>query len=241
MHFGIIAAGEGSRLRCEGSPVPKPLVELEGLPMIGRLIRVMEESGAASVSVIVNEKMPEVKEYLDSLDIPVPLNVIVKSTPSSLHSLYELSKAGLGAEGRFVATTVDTVFRPDEFRRYVEAFTSMPEETDGLMGVTGYVDDEKPLYVETSPRGDILAFLDSVWPEARFVSGGIYGLGPEALKVLEGCVEEGVERMRNFQRALLASGMRLKAWEFEKIIDVDHASDLAAAVDWLNQNRDYQS
>ncbi len=235
MHFGIIAAGEGSRLRSEGAPVPKPLVELAGIPMIGRLIRLMEDCGAESVSVIINEEMPEVRQYLDGLRTSAPLNVIVKSTPSSLHSLYELSKAGLGAAGRFVATTVDTVFRPEEFRRYVEAFEAAPEDTDGLMGVTSFVDDEKPLYVETSPEGEILAFRDSVWPEARFVSGGIYGLGPEAMKVLEGCMEEGVERMRNFQRALLASGMRLKAWEFGKIIDVDHQADLAAAREWLER------
>lgn len=240
MHFGIIAAGEGSRLRSEGNQLPKPLVELEGRPMIGRLISLMEECGAESVSVIVNEQMPEVKEYLEKLETSVPLHITVKSTPSSLHSLYELSKRGLGSDDRFVATTVDTVFRPEEFRRYVEAFSEAPKEIDGLMGVTSFVDDEKPLYVETAPDGEILAFRDSVWPEARFVSGGIYGLGPEALKVLEGCVEEGVERMRNFQRALLASGMRLKAWEFEKIIDVDHTADLTAAREWLEQNRKTQ-
>lgn len=236
MQFGIIAAGNGSRLRSEGYQLPKPLVELEGVPMIGRLIKAMDSCGAESVSVIVNDRMPEVREYLETLKTSAPLHLVVKSTPSSLHSLYELSKTGLGSGARFVATTVDTVFRPEEFLRYVEAFEAAPEEIDGLMGVTTFVDDEKPLYVETSPDGEILAFRDSVWPEARFVSGGIYGLGPASLKVLEGCVEEGVERMRNFQRALIASGMRLKAWEFEKVIDVDHTADLAAAREWLTLN-----
>lgn len=236
MQFGIIAAGNGSRLRSEGYQLPKPLVELEGVPMIGRLIKAMDSCGAESVSVIVNDRMPEVREYLETLKTSAPLHLVVKSTPSSLHSLYELSKTGLGSGARFVATTVDTVFRPEEFMRYVEAFEAAPEEIDGLMGVTTFVDDEKPLYVETSPDGEILAFRDSVWPEARFVSGGIYGLGPASLKVLEGCVEEGVERMRNFQRALIASGMRLKAWEFEKVIDVDHTADLTAAREWLTLN-----
>lgn len=238
MHFGIIAAGEGSRLRCEGNPLPKPLVKLEGRPMIGRLISLMDDCQAESVSVIINETMPEVREYLKNLKTSVPLHLIVKSTPSSLHSLYELSKGGLDSGSRFVVTTVDTVFRPEEFRQYVEAFKAASEEIDGLMGVTTFVDDEKPLYVESSPDGEILAFRDSVWPEARFVSGGIYGLNPAALKVLEGCVEEGMERMRNFQRALIASGIRLKAWEFEKIIDVDHTTDLSAANDWLERNSD---
>ena len=238
MHFGIIAAGKGSRLKSEGHSLPKPLVELDGIPMIGRLIRVMEECSAESLSVIINEDTPEVKEYLDNLKTSMPLHLIVKSTPSSLHSLYELSKIGLGAKGRFIATTVDSIFLQPEFKRYADAFTNAPEEIDGLMGVTTYIDDEKPLYVETSGEGEILAFRDSVWPQAHYVSGGIYGLGPAAVKVLEGCVEEGVMRMRNFQRALLASGLRLKAWEFTKIIDVDRLSDLSSANSWLAQTAD---
>ena len=38
MHYAIVAAGEGSRMVHEGVALPKPLVELEGKPMIGRLI-----------------------------------------------------------------------------------------------------------------------------------------------------------------------------------------------------------
>ena len=40
MHYGIIAAGEGSRLVQEGVALPKPLVGLNGEPMIGRLINI---------------------------------------------------------------------------------------------------------------------------------------------------------------------------------------------------------
>ena len=38
MNYAIIAAGEGSRLVQEGVAVPKPLVDLDGRPMIRRLI-----------------------------------------------------------------------------------------------------------------------------------------------------------------------------------------------------------
>lgn len=39
----------------------------------------------------------------------------------------------------------------------------------------------------------------------------------------------GESRMRNFQRALIAEGKRLKAWRFSKVIDVDHANDIPKA------------
>ncbi len=234
MNFGIIAAGEGRRLAQEGVEKPKPLVELEGTPMIGRLIGMFAALGAGRVSVIVNEQMPEVAAYLENIapTLPMPLDIVVKSTPSSMHSFHELGRL-LHGHGRFVVTTVDTIFRRDDFACYVEAFENAPAEVDGMMAVTRYVDDEKPLYVETDEEMDILAFRDTPWPEAEFVSGGIYGLDSGALDVLDGCLECGTQRMRNFQRALVAAGMRLKAYDMGKIIDVDHASDIAKAEEFI--------
>lgn len=234
MNFGIIAAGEGSRLAQEGVEKPKPLVELQGTPMIGRLIGMFAALDAGRVSVIVNEQMPEVAAYLENIapTLPMPLDIVVKSTPSSMHSFHELGRL-LRGHGRFVVTTVDTIFRRDDFACYVEAFENAPAEVDGMMAVTRYVDDEKPLYVETDAEMDILAFRDTPWPEAEFVSGGIYGLDSGVLDVLDGCLECGTQRMRNFQRALVAAGMRLKAYDMGKIIDVDHASDIAKAEEFI--------
>ena len=57
----------------------------------------------------------------------------------------------------------------------------------------------------------------------------MYGLDDKALDVLDGCLESGVSRMRNFQRALVENGLRLKAFDIGRAIDVDHASDLELA------------
>ena len=235
MNFGIIAAGEGSRLSQEGVEMSKPLVRINGKPMIGRLIDVFVDCGAQSISVITNEFMTDVAEYLRSLrdTLPVPLEIVIKTTPSSMHSFYELGKL-LRDKGRFVLTTVDTIFREPDFRRYVDAFAAAPADVEGMMAVTGYIDDEKPLYVETDDRMDITAFRDESWPGARYVSGGIYGLDTRAIDVLDECLHAGVHRMRNYQRALIEAGLCLKAFDMGKIIDVDHAGDIAKAESFLN-------
>ena len=106
MNYAIIAAGEGSRLAQEGVKKPKPLVELNGEPMIGRLINVFTRCNAESISIIVNNEMKEVKAYLDTLNPGVPFNVVVKSTPSSMHSFFELSR--VMKPGKFCLTTVDS-------------------------------------------------------------------------------------------------------------------------------------
>ena len=232
MNYAIIAAGEGSRLAQEGVAKPKPLVELSGEPMIGRLISIFLRCNAESISIIVNEYMTEVREYLESLKLPVPLNLVVKTTPSSMHSFYELSR--VMKPGKFCLTTVDTIFREPDFARYIAAFEA-DTENDGMMAVTPFIDDEKPLYIATNEDMRITAFCDAMQPGIKYISGGIYGLTKPALTVLEDCMQRGVSRMRNYQRALVEAGLNLKAYPFKKIVDVDHQADIATAETFLNE------
>ena len=230
MNYAIIAAGEGSRLAQEGIEKPKPLVDLQGEPMIGRLINIMLRCNAQSISIIVNEHMTEVREYLESLELPVPLNLVVKTTPSSMHSLWHLSH--VIPRGKFCLTTVDTIFHEEDFKGYIEAFEE-DNEHDGMWAVTPFVDDEKPLWVDVDSQMNITAFRDKAWDGATYVSGGIYAMTDSAFAILDDCIEKGISRMRNFQRALVDAGFHLKAYSIDKIIDVDHADDIATAEAFL--------
>jgi len=232
MHYAIIAAGEGSRLAQEGVEKPKPLVELNGEPMILRLMNIFKRCNAESISVIINDFMPEVRSFLDNLEIDVPLNVVVKSTPSSMHSFWELSK--VMKPGKFCLTTVDTIFREEDFARYIAAFEADTCH-DGLWAVTPFIEDEKPLYVDVNRRMSIKAFCDAPFDGAKYVSGGIYAMSDKAFPILNKCIEQGISRMRNFQRALIDAGMKLKAFSIDKIIDVDHASDIDVAQAFINK------
>lgn len=232
MNFAIIAAGEGSRLAQEGVALPKPLVNLNGTPMVRRLIDIFLDCGAESISIIINNEMKQVREYVESLRLPVPFKIVVKSTPSSMHSFYEVSRHF--TKGKFILTTVDTIFRPDEFKKYVETFEN-DDTVDGCMAVTSFIDDEKPLYIEVNDQMMITAFRDEPWPGVKYISGGVYGLTAPALRTLERCIDTGVSRMRNYQRALVADGLKLKAYPFKKIIDVDHQADILTAEKFLNE------
>ena len=226
MNYAIIAAGEGSRLAQEGVAKPKPLVELQGEPMIGRLINIMLRCNAESISIIVNEHMTEVREYLQSLELSVPLNLVVKTTPSSMHSLWHLIR--VIPQGKFCLTTVDTIFKEFDFKGYIEAFEN-DKAHDGMWAVTPFVDDEKPLWVDVDDQMNITAFRDKVWEGARYVSGGVYAMTDRAFEVLDNCIKQGISRMRNFQRALVDAGYHLQAYSIAKIVDVDHAGDIATA------------
>ena len=149
MNYAIIAAGEGSRLAQEGVALPKPLVRLNGEPMLQRLINIFLRCKAQSISLIINERMTEVREFVDTLDLPVPLNVVVKSTPSSMHSFWELSR--VLPEGKFCLTTVDTIFREADFARYIDAFEAEREKA----GIEGDAVSPKLLPTYTHRDGNL--------------------------------------------------------------------------------------
>lgn len=244
MRYAIIAAGEGSRLAHEGIKVPKPLVEVKGETLIGRLLRVFAELDAEEIVIITREDydIPEVKP------LGCKVQRMVKETESSMHSFYEMLP--LLENGPFILTTVDTFFDETLFREYVDYFTKAVEEGyDGVMAVTDYIDDEKPLYVATDcdvdTVGDAMAdlnkqmhqssrllisgFLDED-PEQRceYISAGIYGFTSKALDTLKRCMAEGQSRMRNFQRGLVSDGLRLLAFPMGKVVDIDHIKDIEA-------------
>ncbi len=238
MRYAVIAAGEGSRLAAEGVEVPKPLVRVGGERLIDRLFRIFMEHDAEEIVVICNDKTAQVARHLVRIQRdglrgrPIPLRFVMKTTPSSMHSFYEISQ--FLKDGPFVLTTVDTVFSEQEFSAFMSAF--QVTTYDGLMGVTDYVDDESPLYVDTNENGEIKAFLDES-ATCKFISAGIYGLHENAIPSLYNCIARHEQRMRNFQRGLLADGRRLTTYRFSKVFDIDHAVDIQKAEEFLKTKK----
>lgn len=234
MKFAIIAAGDGSRLAQEGITEPKPLVKVRGERLIDRLIRIFMGNNATEIVVICNEQMSDVASHLEMIQDEglngrhVPLRFVIKSTPSSMHSFYELRH--FLRDEPFILTTVDTIFDESEFHDYVLSFQDkIAQGTAALMGVTDYIDDEKPLYVGVDKVMRINGYYDIPQVNSRFISAGIYGLTASSLDILEACIEKGESRMRNFQRALVAAGLRMEAYPLTKVFDIDHIEDIRKA------------
>jgi len=231
MNYAIIAAGDGSRLVEEGIKIPKPLVKINGVEMIKRLLDVFEINNASKVSIIVNEShSEEVVKYINSLKYQFKIEIKIKFTPSSMHSLWEM-KNSIGNEA-FCLTTVDTIFAVEEFTSFIK-YAENQVEKDAVMAITSFIDDEKPLYIKTQ-QDKIIAFRDEK-SDLSCVSGGIYYFKPIIWKVLQKSIEKGNYRMRNFQRDLLKSGLNVGYYEFSKVIDVDHANDIKTAENFINK------
>ncbi len=228
MKAGIIAAGEGSRLRSEGIALPKPLVPVNGVPLIERLICALERAGISEISIIVNEYSLDVRKFVEDKHFQVPIRFVVKTTPSSMHSLFAL--APHLSDGQFLLSTVDAIFDEGELKGYLRHAQGRPE-SDGILAVTDFVDDESPLYAAVDASKRITGF--SKTERSRWVTGGLYIFSPRVFQEIDPVLAAGVERLRNFLSHLVQKGYRIEAFPFSKMIDVDHLRDIQTAEELL--------
>ncbi len=138
----IIAAGEGSRLRADGYRVPKPMVEVAGLPLIGAVLRNFTTAGITAITIILNEQERECVEWVRTRFPALAIDVIVKSTASSLESFRAVT--GRGPAGPMLVSTVDAWCAPEDFARFAAAAARRPDDAT-VLAVTPFVSDEKPL------------------------------------------------------------------------------------------------
>jgi NDP-sugar pyrophosphorylase family protein len=222
----ILAGGRGSRLAADGVEAPKALVEVAGRPQIVNLIDTFAELGCASVTCMVREGI--------TVDVPKPTVVRTCRTPSSLHTLV----AGLAIvpPGPVFCAMVDTVMPAADWHRVYRGVTErLANRAIAVLAVTPFVDDELPLYVTRNAEGLATAILDTPPPPPGqlLVTGGVYGLSPEARRLATVAVAS-LHRMRAFLRLLVELKTAVATVEVPRIIDLDHKSDLEAAERWLS-------
>lgn len=229
MNLAILAAGESSRLKAEGLKIPKTMISINGETIVERIIRLAAQNGIHSVYCIINEEESALRDFFISGDFPVPVKLVVRTTESSMHSLFTL--APYISDEPFLLTTCDSVFDAKEFSKFVSSLKGSVD-SQGILAVTQYIDDEKPLCVEMDSGYRITSFSDSL-QGYQWATGGIYYFLPEIFEMIKTAHDLKISRLRNFLRLLLSKGYKLKGYPFSKIIDIDHIKDIKAAEEYL--------
>jgi NDP-sugar pyrophosphorylase family protein len=216
---GIIAAGDGTRLRAGGYAMPKPLVPVGGIPLIEAVIRNFTAAGIESLVVIVNEQSRACVEWVRRRFAALDVDFIVKTTRSSLESFLEVG-ARLGG-GPALVSTVDAWCRPADFARFVDAARRrLPDGS--VLGVTPLVADEKPLWVSIDAGGRITRLGDGAGP---LVTAGFYLLSAAARAEAP---PPDLERLRDYL-GWLVRRHPLYAEVIDRVVDVDRPDDVALA------------
>lgn len=109
-----MAAGEGRRLRPLTERWPKPILPIDGKPVIVTLLRELQAAGLQPVTVVVGHLGERVRRLLDGLDVRFA------EQPEPLGSADAVRRAiDAGARAPFVVSVADTVFAPGEIARFV--------------------------------------------------------------------------------------------------------------------------
>ena len=216
---GIIAAGDGSRLRATGFAMPKPLVPVAGVPLIDWVMGNFQAAGITSLVVTVNEQARACRDWVLSRFPDLDVEVIVKTTRSSLESFLEVNRRLAG--DRALISTVDAWCRPGDFAGFVQAALRRPADAS-VLAVTPLVADDRPLWVDVDAAGRIRRLGGS---EGTHVTAGLYMLSERA----RAASPPPLGSLREFLAWLLGQGEPLYAETIENVVDVDQQSDVVLA------------
>jgi len=225
MKAAIIAAGQGERLQRAGYTQPKPLVPVGGTPLIDHVLANVAAAGLREVACIVNEESHGIEEHCRAAWPGLEFRFVRRTTPSSMESLFTLRPL-LGAS-RFLLLTVDAIFAPAVLRDFLTAAAALPD-AQGVLAVTAFVEDEKPLWVRADVRGRITGLGDAA-RGSGLVTAGFYVFDPVIFAEIEAARAAGFSALRHFLAHLVARGYRLHAAAVPKTVDVDRPEDIATA------------
>jgi NDP-sugar pyrophosphorylase family protein len=215
---GVIAAGEGSRLKALASA--KPLLRVAGTPLIERVLSNFEAAGIPSVAVIFNGDQQECAAFVRERFPNLVKAIVVRTTPHSFESFRTI--LGCSPPGRLLVATVDTLCRTEDFLAFVRAAERAPSE-ETVLAVTPLVADEKPLWVKTDASGRVAA-IGGTGGDA--VTAGFYVLSENARRRTP---PAPLARLREYLAWLCAAGEPLRAVTIAQAVDVDRPEDVRLA------------
>jgi NDP-sugar pyrophosphorylase family protein len=216
---GIIAAGHGTRLRADGYRVSKPMTPVGGQPLIGHALDRFRAVGVRKTTVIVNEGSDDCGQWLRDHAQDFDLDLIVRTTPSSYASFELVASRLAGAPA--IITTVDAVMPVDAFQRFVELAAHLPKDAF-VLGLTGHVDDENPLWATLDEDGRVLRLGGD---QGSHVTAGLYWL--PARRVAQPSAR--FDRLRDYLKWLVDEGRPVYGIVLPLVFDIDRAHDVQAA------------
>ena len=219
----VMAAGEGTRLRPLTERRPKPVLPIDGRPVIATLLRELGHAKCTRV-VVVTGYLAEQVEDLVGDGSGFGLEIRFARQPGVLGSA-DTVKRGLaaGAAPPLLVTAADTVFTPGDVRRFAEAFLA-----SGAAGAIAARRDPPAVHAHREAVRIVDGLVEKVVdddPANPLGSAPLWAFGPALVPFLDGLSGPPFELAEVFERAL-ESKLALAGIEIGKTRDLTHPEDL---------------
>jgi len=218
-----MAAGEGTRLRPLTERWPKPVLPIDGRPVIATLLREVAAAGCTLAVVVTGHLAEQVEELLDD-GSGFGLAVRYVRQPGVLGSADTVVRAlQAGAQPPLLVTAADTVYRRGDLARFCAAFAA-----SGAAGAMAVRRDPPPDPAHRTPVRVVDGLVEKVIdddPANPLGSAPLWLLGPELVPLLEGLPGPPYELADAFARAV-SGGHAVAGIEIGKTRDLTHPVDL---------------
>jgi NDP-sugar pyrophosphorylase family protein len=219
----VMAAGLGTRLRPLTERWPKPILPIDGRPVIVTLLHELAGASFDSFVVVVGHLAEQVEELLASL--PYAIRIVYQ--PEALGSADAVRRAEV--EAPFLVTAADTVYGRGDSGRFWRGF-----ESSGAAGAIS-MRHQAGRPVGTRIRAEDGRVVRVVDPsdESGYTAAPLMAVGPAVTEWVTGDLPgPPFELAAAFQRAI-DSGERIEA------IEIGNTRDLTDPLDLVEENFPY--
>jgi CTP:molybdopterin cytidylyltransferase MocA len=120
----VMAAGEGRRIRPLSDRWPKPVLPIDGRPVIASLMRELARGGFLRATVVTGHLAEQVEELLgDGSAFGLELCFVRQPSPDGSADAVRRALAA-GASAPLLVSAADTLFTPGDVPRFADAFSA---------------------------------------------------------------------------------------------------------------------
>ena len=121
----ILAAGRGTRLGALTADCPKPLLDLEGTPILERIVTALRDDAGVMDFVLITGHLREKIEshFGDGSRLGVNIRCVHQENPEGTGQAVHIARDAL-ADSPFVMTYGDIVITPSNYGGIVDAFVA---------------------------------------------------------------------------------------------------------------------
>lgn len=220
----ILAGGAGTRLASRLNGLPKPLVDVDGTPLLGRQLQQLAAHGFGEVVILVNYRAEAIQEFCAAY-APEGLKVrVINDGESPRGTAGATYDARWALAERFVVIYGDTLFDVDLTRLWHAHAAAREQGASATLFLHPNDHPHDSDLVAVGPDGYVTAFYPNPHPpgvwQRNLVNAALYVIEKDMLGTVampEGDVDFG----RYLFPAAIRSGCRLKGYSsFEYIKDV---------------------